>query len=195
MHMTPLEKEICLKIKMGDEKAFEYLFKSYYSLLCIYACDLLKNEDLSKEIVQETLIRIWENRQSFEINTSLKSYLYRSIHNTCINQIKHTQVLKNQADKYSEEIRYYPELFVDEEYSLDQYLYEGVEEDILEAINSLPEQCRVIFRMNRFEMLRYDEIAKNLNVSTNTIKTQIRRALEKIRASVKNKIASNTKKI
>jgi RNA polymerase sigma-70 factor (ECF subfamily) len=70
------EKELCEKIRLGDEKAFEYIFKSYYALLCTYAFDLVKDDGLAEDVVQEVLIKVWENRSKIDIRTSLKAYIY-----------------------------------------------------------------------------------------------------------------------
>ena len=191
--MTPLEKEILIKIRLGDSKAFEYIFKSYYSSLCRYACDLLKNADQAEEVVQDTLIRIWENRRKLHINTSIKSYLFRSVHNQCINLIKHLHVVKKQSDKHLKEVMsdFEITLMSEDEFTLDTFFYDGLENDIEKAIQSLPEQCRKIFRMSRFEMLSYEEIARKLCISVNTVKTQIRRALEKLRIFIEKKISEH----
>lgn len=164
-------------------------------MLCSYAYDLVKNTDLAEEVVQEMLIKIWENRINLNITTSLKSYLFRSIHNQCINILKHNRVVSNQAGKYSEEMHFANELalFPNEEYTLDGYFYDGLEKDIEQAILTLPDQCRSIFRMSRFELKSYEEIALNLGISVNTVKTQMRRALDKLRTIISKKIADKAK--
>jgi len=191
--MDPLEKQICSKIRLGDEKAYEYLFKGYYGSLCAYAMDLLKSKDQSEEIVQEILIHMWENRSNLDINTSLKAYLYRTVHNQCINFLKHQSVIKNRAIKYVEEAQFSHayDHSIDEELPNDQFFYDGFEEDILQTINMLPEQCGKIFRMSRFDGLRYEDISQKLNISVNTVKTQIRRALEKLRHTISLKVSKS----
>lgn len=191
--MHPLEEEIIKKIRHGDRYAFEYLFKTYYSLLCNYAFDLIKDEEAAKEAVQEILIKIWENRLSLNITTSIKSYLYRSVHNHCINFLKHLQTVKNLQEKYNEDVIVNAQLaqLTEEEFTLADYFYEGMEKDLENAIDSLPEQCRIIFRLSRFDHLKHDQISKSLNLSVNTVKTQIGRALEKIRNIIGKKIEEN----
>lgn len=191
--MNHLEKELCGKIKLGDEKAFEYVFKSYYALLCTYAFDLVKDDELAEDVVQEILIKVWENRNKIDIRTSLKAYLYRSVYNHCLNLLKHIQVVKNLEEKYTEDTLLNVEfaLLAEDKFTLDDYFYEGLERDIEEAIQSLPEQCRIIFQMSRFEDLCYEEIARKLDISVNTVKTQIRRALEKLRINIKKKVSAH----
>jgi len=117
-------------------------------------------------------------------------YIYRSVYNHCINLLKHIQIEKKVEDKYTEETLLNIEfvLSTEEAYTLDDYFYDGIENDIVEAIQSLPEQCRIIFQMSRFEDLTYEEIARKLDISVNTVKTQIRRALEKLRTKMKKNI-------
>jgi RNA polymerase sigma-70 factor (ECF subfamily) len=104
--------------------------------------------------------------------------------------LKHIQIEKKVEDKYTEETLLNIEfvLSTEEAYTLDDYFYDGIENDIVEAIQSLPEQCRIIFQMSRFEDLTYEEIARKLDISVNTVKTQIRRALEKLRTKMKKNI-------
>jgi RNA polymerase sigma-70 factor (ECF subfamily) len=195
--MTSLEKEVLSKVKEGDEKAFEFVFKSYYPALCAYAYDLLKLEDEAEEIVQEVLIKFWELRDQIEISTSIKAYLYRSVHNQCLNFIRHSKVLKSLSDKFSEEIIHSFELTLntEAEFPLDYYFYEGIEKDIQNSIHDLPDQCRRIFQMSRFERLRHEQIAEILGISVNTVKTQISRALEKLRTVIGKKITDHQNKI
>ena len=192
--MSFLEKEIIERIASGDEKAFELLFKSYYSILCAYAFDILKKNEWAEEVVQNTFIKIWESRAKIEINQSLKSYLYRSIHNQCINFLKHQQVVSLKRQKYIEEVKNESVADnIEEEFTLSPYFYEGLEEDIENEILALPDQCQKIFRMSRFEMLSHQDIAQRLNISVNTVKTQIRRALTRIRSSLEKKISGQNK--
>lgn len=191
--MSPFEIDICNKIRSGDEKAFEYIFKKYYSILCIYASDLVKNDDLAEDVVHETLIRIWENRTDLTITTSLHSYLYRSVHNNCINRLKHMQVARNQFEKYTRDALLNAELMLttDEDYTLEPYFFDGFEACLEDAINSLPEQCAAVFKLSRFGELSYQEIASKLNISVNTVKTQIGRALDKLRIILHEKQEEN----
>ncbi len=195
--MTSLEKEVLRKVKDGDGRAFEFIFKSYYPALCTYAFDLLKFDDEAEEIVQEVLIKFWELREQIEISTSIKAYLYRSVHNQCINFIRHSKVIKSQSDKFSEEIIQSFELTLntDTDFSLDYYFYDGIEQDIQNTIHDLPDQCRRVFQLSRLDKLPHEQIADLLGVSVNTVKTQISRALEKLRIVIGKKIADHQNKI
>jgi RNA polymerase sigma-70 factor (ECF subfamily) len=166
------------------------VFKGYYPILCSYACDLIRDVDQAKEVVQEVLVKLWLNRAKVEINTSLKSYLYRSVHNHCLNHVKHKCVEKRLRDQYEKDL---PADSDTQEYDLDSYFYEGIEKDIEEIIGDLPYQCHNVFCLSRFERLSYEAIAKKLNISVNTVKTQMRRALEKLRTQLTVKIRVHTR--
>lgn len=177
--------------------AFELVFKSYYPALCAYAADLVKLNHQAEEIVQEVLIRLWEIRDQLEITTSLKSYLFRSVHNQCLNFIRHSKVIKSLSEKFAEDIirSFELTLYAEPEFPLDYYFYDGLEQDIRETIHNLPEQCRRIFQMSRFDRLPHEQIASTLNISVNTVKTQISRALEKLRTEIGMKISAHQKKL
>jgi len=191
------DDELIHLLNGGDEKTYEVIFKRYYAALCTYAYDLLKNEDISEEIVQEIFLKLWENRATLEVRVSLKSYLYRIIHNQCLNFLKHDVVVKKLSVKYSKELQLNAELtlMTDQDFLLDNYFYIGVENDIEVAVNSLPEQCKMIFQLSRYEMLGHEQIAARLNISVNTVKTQISRALEKLRSILKPKLLAQQNKI
>lgn len=195
--MTSLEQEILNRIKNGDSRAFEIIFKNYYPALCSFAFDFLKQSDLAEDVVHETLIKFWESRSIIEVSNSLKAYLYKSVRNNCINYLKHSQVIKNLADKYTEDVQANVQftLISEAEYTLDYYFYDGMEQDMQNVISELPDQCRTIFQLSRVEHLHHEQIANKLNISVNTVKTQISRALEKLRTIIGKKIADHQKRM
>jgi RNA polymerase sigma-70 factor (family 1) len=169
------EQEIVGAIKQGNERIFEETFRKYYQSLCNYANSILKEMDESEEIVQNLFLSIWEKRSDLEITISLKSYLYRAVHNHCLNRIKHLKI--------REEYQQYATSFYDASYeSVSQTIMKNeLEQKIEEAIKKLPEQCRLIFRMSRFEELKYNEIAEQLELSPKTVENQIGKALKFLR--------------
>ena len=169
------EQEIVSAIRQGDERIFEDTFRKYYQSLCNYANSILKEMDEAEEVVQNLFLSIWEKRTDLEINVSLKSYLYRAVHNHCLNRIKHLKI--------REEYQQYATNFYDSSYeSVSQTVMTNeLEQKIEEAIRKLPEQCRLIFRMSRFDELKYHEIAKQLELSPKTIENQIGKALKFLR--------------
>jgi RNA polymerase sigma-70 factor (ECF subfamily) len=174
------------KIKEDDKSAFEVIFLRYYSSLCTYACTILSNKDASEEVVQDLFVKIWENRKDTEITTSLKSYLYRTIHNQCINLIESWKVRDNYTKKYNSD--HNPSLTTipfSGDYPIANLIVKELEDKIDESIKTLPEQCREIFLMIRIYDKSYQEVADKLNISVNTVKTQMQRAVSKMKEMLK----------
>jgi RNA polymerase sigma-70 factor (ECF subfamily) len=178
-----LEGELINGLKEGDKSAFSFLFKMYYTPLCTYASTIIKLPNLAEEVVQESFIKIWENRQQIRIDSSLRAYFYRCIHNNCLNYIKNLNVNQRRTDIVTKEITYHAELatlnFSEE--ILDKIVSDELEIFFDKIIDELPGQCKEIFCLSRYEQLTYPEIAEKLQISVNTVKTQISRALDKLR--------------
>ncbi|WP_297337870.1 RNA polymerase sigma-70 factor [Algoriphagus sp.] len=177
--MLETDRQVFLAIQSGQNSAFEMLFKTYYQPLCRYANSYLKDPDGAEEIVQAVFIGFWEKRKSISIDTSLKSYLYRAIRNSCLNELKHEKVKQkyfaNELLKGEEQIQPADHLAIHVE----------LEDKIRAAIQTLPEQCRLIFTMSRFEELKYQQIADQLNLSVKTVENQMGKALKIMRVQLK----------
>lgn len=176
--MQLTEQEIVGAIRQGNERIFEVVFRKYYQSLCNYANSMLKELDEAEEIVQNLFSGIWEKRTDLEINVSLKSYLYRAVHNHCLNRIKHLKI--------REEYQQYADNYYETSYeSVNQIVIKNeLERKIHEAIDKLPEQCRLIFRLSRFEELKYHEIAEQLGISPKTVENQVGKALKILRTEL-----------
>ena len=165
-----------------DEKTLKSLFDKYYTCLLLYANSIINNIDTSKDIVQDIFLKLWEKHKDFTIKSSVKSYLYTAVRNSCLDYFKHQQVEKIYIDHSLIEMKeieldYYDKLFpTPNEDKTEIYLKE-----INLAIESLPEQCKKIFKLSRFEGMKNYAVAKHLNLSIRTVDTQIYRALKKLR--------------
>jgi RNA polymerase sigma-70 factor (ECF subfamily) len=158
-------------IKGGSEKAFNKAFDLYYSSLCYFANNLLHDFDLSRSIVQQVFVDLWIKRDKLLVN-SLRSYLYQSVHNSALDVLKHKKV----------ETQYLSLLDKGEPEEMTDLMEEAELADrINRAIQNLPEKCREIFVMCRFDELKYAEIAARLNISVKTVEMQIGIALKKLR--------------
>ena len=160
---------------LHQPKEFETIFKQYYEGLCRYALVWLKDKDESEEIVQKVFVTIWEKRRELEIQTSVKAYLYKSVYHASLNAIKQK---KKQEDylhmkQEKEEISYQTTQSTKE-----------LELQIDKAIKQLPEQCGLIFKMSRFQDLKYREIADVLNISIKTVENQMGKALRLMRQNL-----------
>lgn len=171
------------RIRNKDKAAFEMVFNTHYKPLCGYANKYLDEVDEAEEIVQEVFVKFWEKCETIAPDSSIKSYLYRSVHNTCLNHIKHLKV----RDNYKQYILVKME--TESHNFFDDVEDSKLEKKIYEAIDSLPPQCQKIFKLSRFEGLKYQEIADHLGLSIKTIEVQMGKALkvlrEKLRAYIR----------
>src|SRR5665648_2471 len=159
------------EIKSGNEKAFNQAFDIYYSRLCYFVDTILHDFDLSRSVSQQVFVDLWIKREKLQV-ISLQSYLYQSVRNSALNILKHKKV----------ESRYLSTLDKDEPGEMTNLMEEAELADrINRAIQKLPEKCREIFILCRFEELKYAEIADRLNISVKTVEMQISIALKKLR--------------
>jgi RNA polymerase sigma-70 factor, ECF subfamily len=173
------EKQVLETIQSGNESAFEMIFRAYYQPLCRYAYSFLSDKEEAEEVVQSAFITVWEKRKSLDIQTSLKSYLYRMVRNACLNVIKHEKIKQQHVAH---------ELAVTEATyeSVSQKVYASeLELKIGEAMKVLPEQCRLVFQLSRFEELKYQEIADQLQISVKTVENHMGKALKIMREQLK----------
>jgi RNA polymerase sigma-19 factor, ECF subfamily len=176
--MSPEEIELLQSLKYGDEKSFKKIFEKHYRSLCITSMFFINDIDASEDIVQELFVKLWEQRVTLSINTSLKSYLNTAIKNSCKNYILHQKVKKKYENNFSQSDRVNISrdgLFTD------PYL----NEKIISSINLLPPKCKLIFEMSRFKGYKYREIADELNISQKTVEAQMGKALAFLYQSLK----------
>lgn len=160
---------------LRDEAVFERVFKNHFKILHSYAFTMLKDEAVAEDVVQNVFVRLWNNVEEANIQSSVTAYLYRAVHNESLNVIKHEKVksahklyvahsMKNETDNASKKV-----------------LQSELEQKLLTAMNELPEQCRTIFQLSRFEELKYQEIADKLSISIKTVENQMGKALKLLR--------------
>jgi len=174
---------------MLDEKNFEDFFHLYYKPLCYYARKYKLDHSESEEVVQQVFLKLWEIRENLSIETSVSAYLYRAVQNQSINFLKQKQSLFKNKEEYQLRIEK-AQLFakVSEENGASALIAHELEQQINQAIGELPAKCQEIFLLSRRENLSIKEIAKQLDVSTNTVQKQISIALSKLRELLKHSI-------
>jgi len=180
------EADLIRGIKDGDEGAFEALFAKYFVKLSLYAGHFVRQQNTAREIVEDFFCDIWINSKHIYIESNLNGYLYRSIHNRCLKYLRHQKVRQKYIDSkqyiYTDKELLEP---VSDDVPEAVLIVKELEDKVAEAIESLPAECKKIFSMNRFENLSYIEIAGELGISVNTVKTQMTRALRKLREKLK----------
>jgi RNA polymerase sigma-70 factor (ECF subfamily) len=169
------DTEIIGRIRKGDIGQFESLFRSSYVSLVRYAKTLIKDQDTAEEIVQDLFFRLWQDREKIKIESSLNGYLFRSVHNRCLHHIEHNKVVERHAAEMLYRQQESPES------PSDILHYKELQAKIAGILERLPERCGKIFYMNRFEGLKYAEIAEKLSISIKTVEANMGRALKEFR--------------
>lgn len=176
--------DIVSRLKKGDNDAYREIYENHYTVLCHLARNYLKDDFLARAIADEVIFHIWEVRESLVINSSLRGYLMRAVRNRCLNYLRdHSKEIGLACDLDpwngpTSEIS-------DNRHPLGILLEKELEVKLMEEIDSLPEQTGRIFKMSRFDDKRYLEIAKEMNISVNTVKYHIKKALSTLIKNLK----------
>ena len=156
---------------------FESLFKEHFRALHSYAITILRDDVMAEEIVQQVFFKLWERRESLNIETSYSAYLYRSVYHDCLNYLKH---LKVRAAHQSHAMRQ----SADSHDTDHQVAHKELQTRLDKALKELPEGCRTVFQLSRFESLKYHEIAERLRISPKTVEAQMGKALKMLRVAL-----------
>lgn len=165
-------------IEKLDKKSFEILFKQYFSVLCQFARKYVRDLDTSKEIVHDCFVSFWDKRETIDLSKPVKTYLFTSVHNRCLNHIRNNK-------KFDQNVENFELLDLSHHHiASDSLVEQEVSSQIHKAIESLPEKCKEIFKMSRFEDMKYKDIAEKLNLSVKTVEAQMSKALQVMRTSL-----------
>jgi RNA polymerase sigma-70 factor (ECF subfamily) len=170
------ESDRIILLNKGHQPTLDSVYRSHYTGMYRYAFLFVKDELLAEDIVHTIFLKILEKKVTLDTKTSLKSYLYRSVHNECLNYFKHQKVidsyhlqnLDNQAD-------------ID---SSDRFQHEELVLVLSKALETLPEQCRTVFQLSRYEDYKYSDIAQELGISISTVEKHIIKALKRLRTEL-----------
>ena len=155
------------------EKAFEWLFRRYFTELCQVVYRVAHDEHLAQDLVQEVLYELWRKRDKLTISTSLRAYLKRAVLNRTLNHLRDNR-------KWTSEERM-PEIAIEESDAEDLLRSEELQELVDAAIDELPEKCRMVFVLSRYEELSYRDIATELGIAEKTVENQVSKALKYLR--------------
>ena len=168
------ERDLQERIRAGDERAFDSVFRTHYAQLVRVAESMLRERALAEEIAQEVMLELWRRRESLEVEQTFAAYLIRSTRNRALNHIRHQRVvaretaaaaLEPQASRSAEE----------------ELLGAELQQAVREAIDALPEKSREVFRLSREQGLKYAEIATTLDISVKTVEKRMGQALAELR--------------
>jgi len=159
------------------EEEFEIVFKKHFKNLHAYACTIVRDEVMAEEMVQNVFCRLWEKSEQIEIRESVSGYLYRSVYHESLNYLKHLKV----REAYQTYAVNQMENTNNTSYNLE---LKELEDRLEVALKELPEKCRTIFQMSRFEELKYQEIADRLELPLKTVENQMGKALRLLRVKL-----------
>ncbi len=175
-------KQRHLMVDTLDKTSFEELFRTYFTPLCSFAQKYVHDNDEAKDIIHQVFVGLWQKRDEVDLSKPLKSYLFTSVHNRCLNYIRdRKKLVQFDVPQHESELGAYLD-------SRDYLEAAETESKINQALAELPEKCREIFLMNRFDQLKYKEIAEKLNISVKTVETQMSRALKVLREKLSDLI-------
>lgn len=157
---------------------FEQFFKEHYPVSVALAVRFVHDLDMAREIAQQTFVNLYEKKDYLEVKSSLKAYLMQSVRNSCLNHLSQNQT----RQKHHKLILHSQTGSADQH---DHLEYSELEHKIYKIIESLPEKCKLIFKMNRFDGKKNKDIADELNISKRTVETQISKALKILRAEIR----------
>jgi len=175
-----VDESIINRINRGEDKAFKILYDNYFTYLCTCAISYIFDPDKAKEIVNDIFINIWVKRGNLEF--PIHSYLLRSVQYGCLNHIRTLKSQQTLLDKYREELyKFQEENCFSDVSPLNTLELKELEEQVKLAVDQLPGKCRSIFSKYIYEGKSPKEIASELDISVNTVRVQIKIALDKIR--------------
>lgn len=174
IHSTNTDQELFQLLKEDREAAIVVLFERHYTYVCQSAYRIISDDALAEDLAQDVFMGLWRRRKDLKITTSVKAYLKRAVINKALNHIRDQRMKFADAEKM-------PELPTSASGVVQNLEKEELEKMIHKAIDLLPERCRIIFCLSRFDELSYQEIANELEISTKTVENQISKALKFLR--------------
>ena len=170
------------QIQSNNKSAFDILFRKYYTPLCRYAVQILRDPDESEETVQDIFVNLWTHRAQLNITKSLASYLFTSVRYRAFTFYRKESARKEHEKAFADGLDQTDIIISDEP---DHY---DVSIILNEAIEKLPDKCREIFTMSREQHLTYKQIAEQLDISIKTVETQMGIAFKKLRKELSSKL-------
>jgi len=162
---------------LEDKESFKLFFESFYASLCLFANSFLKDLEVSQDIVQDAFLYLWNKRKNFDSESSVKSYLFKHVKDRCLNYLRNKDLRQRiEISKMETETFFRDSLVEEETYKI-----------IFDAIRNLPPQGQKVIELS-LDGLKNQEIADNLNISINTVKTIKQRAFAALRLELKDNI-------
>ena len=165
---------------------FSKLYLTFYPRLVRFASVFVVYEEDAENLIQDLFVGLWERQDTLGAVENINAYIYRLAKNKCLDHLKHKQVTERFAAGIQSQFEQETALKMQslEAFDVELASEEKVEQVVTRAIDALPAKCREIFLLSRYEGLKYREISDKLNISVNTVETQMCIALKKLRATI-----------
>jgi RNA polymerase sigma-70 factor (ECF subfamily) len=165
-------------LRSGNHTSYKYIYDRYFKFLCLIAQKYVNDDFVAAGIVNDLVFHLWEKRNSLHIEVSLKNYLIGSVKNRCINYLKSERARKRISSELPiEELTELLSLIDPDDSPLEKLLTDELAQRIATAIDHLPKECQEVFKMSRYEQLKYHQIGEILGISVNTVKYHMKNAL------------------
>jgi RNA polymerase sigma-70 factor (ECF subfamily) len=173
-----IDQQLIKQIKAGDNSAFNTLFRKHYAYLCMVVLRMTQSKEQAEDIVQEVFLEVWRKKKQLDIKTAVKSYLHRAAVNKTLNKIRDK---KFDFDQDEEKL---DSMATMQSSPLQKMQGEELQSVIKTAYESLPEKCRIVFSMVKYEAMSYKETAEKLEISVKTVENQMSKALRIMREAI-----------
>jgi RNA polymerase sigma-70 factor (ECF subfamily) len=160
---------------VNNSETFKDIFQSNYPGLVAFARKFIVDQETARDIVQEVFCYLWDNKDSIEIDHSITSYLFKSVKNKCLNQLRKSESHNSYINDFL--IKHNTGIATDTDSGHQILIGKELSEEVNHAVNSLPTQCRQIFKSSKFEGKKNKEIADQQGISVRTVETQLYRAM------------------
>lgn len=169
------ESDLLLLVSKGNEVAFRKIFDQYSNKLYNYVLRLTGKEELSEEIMMDTFLKVWVNREALTEIVRFDAYLYTLVRNQAFNALKRLALEGQLVRSLSAHQSYFNE---DTEETV---VYNDYHRLLNQAVSKLPPRQKLVYTLSRDKGLKYDEIALKLNLSKNTVKSHLKKAMSTLR--------------
>ena len=166
-------------LRQDSKEAFSLLFQTYYTDLVLFCGNFIRDKDSCEDIVQSIFLKLWNDRKNIQIEISLKSYLLKAVRNSCLDEFRHIEIVRQYETEFGSSAL--------DNYDTENYiLYSDLYAHLSRALEKIPDLYKEAFVLNRFEGLKYREIAEKLNVSERTVEVRVSKTLDLLRKQLKD---------
>jgi len=171
------EQNIIQRLREEPNRTLKWIYDSYYSYVCSVVYKMVNDSVIAEDIAQEVFFEIWKKREQIELNVAFRPYIRRAAVNRTLNHLRGKKIVFEEQESALE--------ISNDQYTTLDHLQAGeLQETINKTIENLPDKCRVVFALSRFESLSYQEIANQLDISKKTVENQISKAIKILRSAV-----------